>query len=165
MSVRNHQSMKVSETATDPYCHVNGCSVRRRTKGKSEIKVRIATLNVGSMTGRGREVVDFMERRVQILCVQETRWIGNKSKELGGEYKLVYSGANKEGWNGVGIILDKEMKGKLTCVNRGSERVMSVRVQLGDMVLNVLSVYAPQVNSDEEVKDAFWRDVECEAVK
>ncbi|XP_068235708.1 uncharacterized protein [Palaemon carinicauda] len=35
------------------------------------------------MTGRGREVADMMERRkVQISYVQETRWEGNKDKEI-----------------------------------------------------------------------------------
>ena len=32
----------------------------------------IATLNVGTMTARGREAVDVMERRkIDVLCVQE----------------------------------------------------------------------------------------------
>ena len=43
--------------------------LRERRKAKS-VEVRAATLNVGSMTGKGRELVDMMERRkVDILCV------------------------------------------------------------------------------------------------
>lgn len=35
--------------------------------------LRVATLNVGSMTGRGREVAFLLERKkVHIVCVQET---------------------------------------------------------------------------------------------
>ncbi|XP_037772662.1 uncharacterized protein LOC119568274 [Penaeus monodon] len=46
--------------------------------------LRIGTLNVGSMTGRGRVLADSMKtRKVDVLCVQETRWKGNKAKELG----------------------------------------------------------------------------------
>ena len=34
----------------------------------------IGILNVGTMTGKGREVADVMERRkIYVLCVQETR--------------------------------------------------------------------------------------------
>ena len=59
-----------------------------RKKAK-KIKLRIATLNVGTMTGKGREVTDFMERRgVDILCVQETRWKGKKARCIGGGYKM-----------------------------------------------------------------------------
>ena len=40
-----------------------------RKKAK-KIKLRVATLNVGTMTGKEREVADLMERRgVDILCV------------------------------------------------------------------------------------------------
>ena len=46
-------------------------------KGKT---IRFATLNVGSMTGRGQGVVDFMERRkINIMCVQETKWKGERA--------------------------------------------------------------------------------------
>ena len=57
---------------------------RRRRDNKWKGKTnRIATLNVSSMTDRGQEVVDFMERRkVNIMCVQETKWKGSKVKEL-----------------------------------------------------------------------------------
>ena len=45
-----------------------------RKKAK-KIKLKVATINAGTMTGKGREVADLMERRVvDILCVQKTRW-------------------------------------------------------------------------------------------
>ena len=54
----------------------------RRSRLKKQIGVRVGTLNVGTMTGRGRELADLMERRkVGVLCVQETRWKGNKARE------------------------------------------------------------------------------------
>ena len=47
---------------------------RKERKKAKKIKLRVATLNVGTMTGKGREVADLMERRgVDIMCVQETR--------------------------------------------------------------------------------------------
>uniref|UniRef100_A0A8D8WQC9 Craniofacial development protein 2 n=1 Tax=Cacopsylla melanoneura TaxID=428564 RepID=A0A8D8WQC9_9HEMI len=146
--------------------NVRGLPAQGRDRLKRLVQkeeIRIGTLNVGSMTGRGREVADLMRRRrIQILCVQETRWRGNKAKELGDGYKLIYSSANEEGRNGVGIVLDEDMKTKVTSVNRKSDRVMNVKLQLDDMELNVLSTYAPQVGCEDEVKDAFWRDVEEE---
>lgn len=115
------------------------------------------------MTGRGREIADMMQRRrVNILCVQETRWRGNKSREIGEGYKLVYSGANNKGRNGVGIVLDQDMKTKLTAVNRISDRVMSIRLEIEKEVINILSAYAPQVGCDDDIKDKFWRELEEE---
>ena len=74
-------------------------------------QLRFGTLNVGSMTGRGRAIADLMkERKMDVLCVQETRWTGNKAKELGDGFKLIYGGATKEKRNGIGIILSKDVK-------------------------------------------------------
>ena len=81
-----------------------------RLKKRVQI-LRITTLNVGSMTGKGMEIADFIaRRRVNILCVQETRWKGNKAKELGNGYKLIYSGADDRGRSGVGVVLDQDIK-------------------------------------------------------
>ena len=71
----------------------------------------MGTLNVGTMTGRGGELADLMDRRkVGVLCVQEIRWKGNKARELGGDCKLQYSGAYERRRNGVGIVLSKELQ-------------------------------------------------------
>ena len=53
----------------------------RRKKERNEetwkakrIEMKVRTLNVGTMTGKGREVAYLMERRsLDVLCVQETR--------------------------------------------------------------------------------------------
>ena len=51
-----------------------------RSRLNKLVRVRVGTLNVDSMTGRGRELVDLMERwKVGVLCIQETRWKGNKA--------------------------------------------------------------------------------------
>ena len=75
-----------------------------RSRLKKLVRVRVGRLNVGSMTGRGRELGDLMERRkMGVLCVQETRWKGNKARRLGGDCKLFYSDEYERGRNGVGI--------------------------------------------------------------
>ena len=86
--------------------------------------VVVASLNVGTMTGRGREVVDMMKRRkVDILCVQETKWKGSKAREMGDGYKLYYTGEDGRR-NGVGIVLSPELKGGVLQVNRESDRIV-----------------------------------------
>lgn len=49
------------------------------------------------MTGEGRELADRMERRkVDVLCVQETRWKGSKARSVGGGLKLFYRGVDRQ---------------------------------------------------------------------
>ena len=113
------------------------------------------------MTGRSREVADAMERRkVDILCVLETRWRGNKAKDIGSGYKLLYSGADERGRSGIGIVFSKEMKENIVGVERKNERIMKLKLCCGGHTLNVVSAYAPQTRCSEEVKNKFWREMD-----
>ena len=45
--------------------------------------VRVGALNVGTVTGKGRELADMMDRRkVDTLCMQETKWKGSKARNI-----------------------------------------------------------------------------------
>ena len=51
-----------------------------------------------------------IRRRVNILCVQKTKWKGQKAKEVEGTgFKLWYTGETS-GRNGVGILIDRSLK-------------------------------------------------------
>ena len=46
-----------------------------------EYRIKLASWNIGSLTGRLAELVDVMVRRnVSILCVQKTKWVGEKAR-------------------------------------------------------------------------------------
>ncbi|KAK3549019.1 hypothetical protein QTP70_025091, partial [Hemibagrus guttatus] len=58
--------------------------------------------------GKGRELADVMERRkVDILCVQETRWKGSKARSIGAGFKLFYYGVDSKR-NRVGCELEEK---------------------------------------------------------
>ena len=97
------------------------------------------------MTGNGREVADPMERRkVNILCVQETRWKGERVRCIGGRYKMWYCGSgNKK--SGVGIILKKEHVDRVVELWRVTDRIICLQIELDGVMLNVISAYAPHV--------------------
>ena len=127
---------------------------RTRLKKRASEGLRVAMTNVGTLTGRGREVVELMKMRwVSILCVQETRWKGNKAKELGERYKLYYSAATTDGRNGVGIIVCEKIKQYVTEVKREGNRLMVLRLVYGDCPINIVSAYTPQTGLPEEVKE------------
>jgi exonuclease III len=57
--------------------------VRGARKLVKKSKNHLGSWNVGSLTSKLRELVDTMiRRRVNILCVQETKWTGQKAKEM-----------------------------------------------------------------------------------
>ncbi|KAK3571141.1 hypothetical protein QTP86_003093 [Hemibagrus guttatus] len=101
-----------------------------------------------------------MERRkVDILCVQETRWKGSKARSIGAGFKLFYYGVDSKR-NGVGVVLKEEFVRNVLEVKRVSDRVMSLKLEIEGVMLNVVSGYAPQVGCDLEEKERFWSELD-----
>ena len=86
----------------------------------------------------------MMRRKIEVMCVQETRWKGKSARELGEGYKIFYSG-EKNGMNGVGVILSPTLKTKVIEVIRPGDRLVKVKVLVENQVMDVISAYAPQV--------------------
>jgi len=104
--------------------------------------LRLASWNTGSLTGKSIELVKTLhKRKVSIACIQETKWLGTKAKEIYG-YKLWYSGFKRTA-NGVGTLIEKELVEQVVEVRRKSDRIMSVKLVVGSEMFNVVSVYAP----------------------
>ncbi|KAK3575195.1 hypothetical protein QTP86_020892 [Hemibagrus guttatus] len=112
------------------------------------------------LLGKGRELVDMMERRkVDILCVQETRWKGSKARSIGAGFKLFYYGVDSKR-NGVGVVLKEKFVRNVLEVKRVSDRVMSLKLEIEGVMLNVVSGYAPQVGCELEEKERFWSELD-----
>jgi hypothetical protein len=130
--------------------------IRRIRKLAEPSRLRVGTWNIGSLTGKLREIVDTMiRRRVNILCVQETKWKGQKAKEVEDTcFKLWYTStmANKDG---VGIVLDKSLKDGVVDIKRQGDKIILVKLLVGDLVFNVISAYAPQIGLNESIKRQF----------
>ncbi|KAM2890269.1 hypothetical protein COP2_008711 [Malus domestica] len=106
------------------------------------------------------EVVEVMvRRRINIMCLQETKWVGSKAKDLENSgFKLWYSGTNRTR-NGVGIIVDKTLTQDVVDVKRVGDRIMAIKIVIGQELINVISAYAPQVGLDTSSKEKFWEDL------
>ncbi|KAM1225087.1 hypothetical protein ACFX2G_044844 [Malus domestica] len=130
-------------------------------KGRvQESKMRLGTWNIGTLTGKSMEVVEVMvRRRINIMCLQETKWVGCKAKDLENSgFKLWYSGTNRTR-NGVGIIVDKTLTQDVVDVKMVGDRIMAIKIVIGQELINVISAYAPQVGLDTSSKEKFWEDL------
>uniref|UniRef100_W5LYV5 Reverse transcriptase domain-containing protein n=1 Tax=Lepisosteus oculatus TaxID=7918 RepID=W5LYV5_LEPOC len=130
------------------------------TQGRSQLKklakrIRLATINIGTMTGRSRELANSLkERKVDIACVQDTKWAGAKSREIGEGYKLIYHG-KKTAQNGVGVVVSQWIRDSVT-----KDCLMSTKISMGTSTLRVVSCYAPQAGCPDKEKEKFWHDLE-----
>ena len=96
--------------------------------------------------------------KISIAYFQETKWVGAKAKEID-ELKLCYSGF-KRTTNGVGILVKRDLVEHIAEVRCKSDRIMSIKLVVGSEILNIVSVYTPQVGLDKEIKRLFWDDLD-----
>ncbi|VFQ71548.1 unnamed protein product [Cuscuta campestris] len=58
--------------------------------------------------------------------------------------------------NGVGILVAPELREFVVEVKRISDRLMVIKLVLGECAINVVSAYAPHAGLEDEVKREFW---------
>ena len=138
----------------------------RRMKKQREVwkgrrlLTRVGTLNIGMMTGKGRELADMMEQRnVDILCLQETKWKGSKARNIRGRCKLFYNRADGRK-NGIGMVVREELVESVLEVKKVSDRLVAMKLEVKRSILNTVSAYAPQVNNSMDEKNDFWEDLD-----
>ena len=73
--------------------------------------------------------------------------------------KLFYSGGDGKS-NGVGIVVQGELTKRVLEVDRFSDRVMRVRLEVGGHIANIISAYAPQVGCEVSVKEELWESLD-----
>ena len=88
------------------------------------------------------------------MCLQETKWKGQKAKEIVG-YKLWYAGSDCRK-NGVGIMVSEKYAKDVVKVKRFGDRLMTIALVVGSQPLNVICGYAPHVGLEDSEKKEFW---------
>ncbi|KAF7694969.1 hypothetical protein HF521_006692, partial [Silurus meridionalis] len=87
------------------------------------------------------------------------KWKGSKARNIGGGFKLFYYGVDGKR-NGVGVILKEEYSKSVVEVKNVSDRVMTLKLEVEGVMINVISAYAPKVGYEMEEKEIFWRELD-----
>ncbi|XP_019238919.1 PREDICTED: craniofacial development protein 2-like [Nicotiana attenuata] len=99
----------------------------------------------------------LQKRKINIACVQETRWKVTKERDVDG-FKLWYS-RSAGGKNVVGTLVDRDLRELVVEFRRVNDRLMSIKLVVGGFTVNAISAYAPRVGLNQEVKKQFWDDL------
>lgn len=123
-------------------------------------RIKFGSWNIGTMNSKSRELADVLRRRkIDIACIQETKWKGQKAKYIGDGYKLYFYGTETHR-NGVGIVLSEEFQQTVVDVKRINDRIMAIQLCYKSTTINVISAYAPQSGCSEAEKECFWKELE-----
>ena len=104
---------------------------------------------------------------MDVCCIQETKYHGGNCRTIKGKdtrYKLYWSG-NDKSTAGVGVFVAEEWIEKVFEVQRVSNRIILVKLIVGQRVVTFLSVYAPQSGLSDEVKDLFFDQLRAVTAK
>lgn len=74
----------------------------------------------------------LLKRKINITCVQETKCVGTKARDVN-EFKLWYLGGSRNS-NGVGILVDEELKEQVVEVRRVNDRIMAIKIVVGGLL-------------------------------
>ena len=101
--------------------------------------LKVCAINVGTLVGRGRELVAMLtKRKIDMCCIQEVRYRNQGCTTIGGgddKYKLWYSGG-QEKKNGVGILMRAELTDSVIEVHRYDDRMMRIKMVIGKKIWN-----------------------------
>ena len=100
------------------------------------------------MAGKSRALADVMQRRDIDVCVRKRPiGMGERLETMDQSSKctiMVWIGRE----NGVGMILNEEYEKNVVEVRRVLDRVMSVKLRIEGVMMNVVSGYTPQVGCE-----------------
>ncbi|WP_419609853.1 endonuclease/exonuclease/phosphatase family protein, partial [Thiolapillus sp.] len=147
-------------------------SGKKNERKKKTANLKVACWNIRTM----QDSEDRPQRRsalvarelarldIDIAALSEVRFAEQGSlREDGAGYTLFWSGKNKDErrLSGVGFMIKTSIARKLQNLPVGhSDRIMSLRLPIQDnKFATVLSVYAPTLQAETGVKEAFYRDL------
>jgi len=151
---------KLNSGVSPPFGSPGGTVLNNFVKRNTEMK--IATWNVRSMYEmvETERVVREMERlRIDILGVSEMRWKGNG--KFGMPAHTIYYAGNNEPihYKGVGFIVARKVNDAVRNFVPQSDRVALLQLSGKGVNINIVQVYAPTSNSDEEELEVFYESV------
>ena len=107
----------------------------------TEEKFKLGSLNIGTLRGYAREVVETMTRRkVNICCVQKIGWSGASAwliTEKESKYKILQVG-NWFALGGVKLLVARNWIDKIFDMECVNDRLMMIKLFIGKQILAVV---------------------------
>ena len=138
----------------------NGARAGARIRNRL-LDMKMGTLNIATVKGKEDEVVEVMsERNLDIMGLGETRSQGEGEKVLRNNYRMYYKGREKDTRHGVAIVLNEEISKYVEKSYFVNERIIGIRLNMKNVRMGVIQIYAPQQGRPEAEKDQFYDDLQ-----
>lgn len=140
---------------------LNGLTTRNVKWKSKKNDLLLATWNVRTLARAGA-LADLKEQmakyKIKIAALQEVRWTG-EGVIRSGNFSMFYSGGDNRR-NGTGFLVDNTMVSAVLDFKAVSDRLCTIRIKSRFFNITIISVYAPTEESEEDVKDMFYSQLE-----
>ncbi|XP_039309130.1 craniofacial development protein 2-like [Solenopsis invicta] len=123
---------------------------------------RLATWNVRGLLQTGK--LDILKKelernRVKIAGISETHWRG-RGHFRSNNFAIYFSGPDDASRNGVAFMVHGTLARAVLGYETVSDRIISIRLKAKPCTLNIIQVYAPTSEADEEDMDNFYSSLQ-----
>ncbi|XP_050439147.1 craniofacial development protein 2-like [Adelges cooleyi] len=123
---------------------------------------RIGTWNIRTALKPGKieEIKDQMKHTyIDIFGICETRWGGN-GDYITEDFRVIHSGNDKSGRNGVAIIVQGKWKNNIINTYHLNDRILVVKIHAQPTNIYIIQVYFPTTNSQDVEIEEMYEQIE-----
>ncbi|XP_063391819.1 uncharacterized protein LOC134677313 [Cydia fagiglandana] len=148
------------ETGEDPYA--NKMKIRKK---KQEESINLSTWNVRGLNKKGKlenVIAEMVRLKIDIMGISETK-LADSGRIDKDDATLFYTGNpsdQKSNYHGVGIMVSKELRKYVSNVTHFSNRCMMLNISAHPFNLNIIQVYAPTCDGDDQEVEEFYEGIE-----
>jgi hypothetical protein len=124
-------------------------------------ELRIGTWNVRTLYKAGQYenlLSEMSALNLDILGIAETRW-NDDGRISNDQYEFIYSGGEKH-QHGTGIMMKKSVASCMVGFWPVSDRIIMVKLKGKPFNINIIQIYAPTTEHDDDEVENFYNDIE-----
>ena len=124
---------------------------------------RAGTWNVRGMniSGKVENIVSEAVVMQLVVCgLSETHWTQSGDMTIG-EHMVITSSDQHMNYQGVGLIISKNLRKSVMSYNVVSSRIVTIRIKARPSNMSIIQIYAPTLDKHDDVHDEFYEQLQA----
>ena len=123
---------------------------------------RAGTLNVRGMNRPGKVeniVSEAAAMQLDACGLLATHWTQSGDMTIG-EHVVITSSDQNRNYQGVGLIISKNLRKSVMSYNAASSRIVTIRIKARPANMSIIQIYAPTLDKDDDIYDKFYEQLQ-----
>ena len=97
--------------------------------------------------------------QLDVCGLLETHWTQSGAMTIG-EHMVITSSDQNRNYQGVGLIISKNLRKSVMSYNAVSSRIVTTRIKARPVNMSIIQIYAPTLDKDDEVHDEIYEQLQ-----